>query len=217
MEQYISKIFPDGASIDAALARSISGGALGAASKELTSNYDLDTITQNGWYRWGSSVPKNAPVTSSGNSKAYAFMRVSNYDSNNCIQEFWNLNDDAKYKLQRICRNSAWQPIEWVNPPMLLSKEYRTTERWNGLPVYAKLIYGGKSAAGGRNEIPYGVTVSNLVEQVITVGAVQQPFAISDNNYKVFVDACTSSAVTVYTGLSMGGKDIYVRIKYTKG
>lgn len=29
---------------------------------------------------------------------------------------------------------------EWVNPPMILGVEYRTTERYNGKPVYVKLI-----------------------------------------------------------------------------
>ena len=33
-----------------------------------------------------------------------------------------------------------WQPWEWVNPPMQLGVEYRTTERYLGKPVYVKLI-----------------------------------------------------------------------------
>lgn len=31
-------------------------------------------------------------------------------------------------------------PLEWENPPMELGAEYRTTERWNGKPVFAKLV-----------------------------------------------------------------------------
>lgn len=30
--------------------------------------------------------------------------------------------------------------VEWVNPPMIIGVEYRTTERFNGKPVYAKFI-----------------------------------------------------------------------------
>ena len=33
-----------------------------------------------------------------------------------------------------------WGPWEWVNPPMEPGKEYRTTERYLGKPVYAKAI-----------------------------------------------------------------------------
>ena len=29
---------------------------------------------------------------------------------------------------------------EWVNPPMILGNEYRTTERWNGKPVYVMAL-----------------------------------------------------------------------------
>ena len=29
---------------------------------------------------------------------------------------------------------------EWINPPMVLGEEYRTTERYNGKPVYAKVV-----------------------------------------------------------------------------
>ena len=34
----------------------------------------------------------------------------------------------------------TWQPWEWINPPMQLGVEYRTTERHNGKPVYTKLV-----------------------------------------------------------------------------
>lgn len=39
--------------------------------------------------------------------------------------------------LTRYRTPDEWGPIEWVNPPMKLGEEYRTTERHNGKPVYA--------------------------------------------------------------------------------
>lgn len=44
--------------------------------------------------------------------------------------------------------NNVWQPFEWENPPMVLGVEYRTTERYLGKPVYAKLVDCGKAGAG---------------------------------------------------------------------
>ena len=46
----------------------------------------------------------------------------------------------------RRSRNTAgtWGEWEYVNPPMLPEVEYRTTERWNGKPVYKKLSTDGK-------------------------------------------------------------------------
>ena len=35
---------------------------------------------------------------------------------------------------------SVWMPFEWEYPPMQLGIEYRTVDRYNGKPVYAKAI-----------------------------------------------------------------------------
>ncbi len=41
--------------------------------------------------------------------------------------------------LWRMLKNNGkWQPVEWINPPMELGTEYRTTERYLGKPVYVK-------------------------------------------------------------------------------
>lgn len=39
--------------------------------------------------------------------------------------------------------NGTWGAWEWVNPPMQLGVEYRTTERYQGKPVYVKLVNAG--------------------------------------------------------------------------
>lgn len=44
--------------------------------------------------------------------------------------------------------NSDIGEWEYVNPPMVEGVEYRTTERWNGKPVYTKLIYCGALETG---------------------------------------------------------------------
>lgn len=45
--------------------------------------------------------------------------------------------------------NGVWQPVEWINPPMELGTEYRTTERYLGKPVYVKVVECGHFAAAG--------------------------------------------------------------------
>ena len=97
----------------------------------------LNTIRENGWYRWGSSSPQNAPkMTSDAGGSGYIFARVTNYDAQNVLQEYWSLNQSAQNQARRICRNGVWGPLEWINPPMKLGAEYRTAERYNGKPVY---------------------------------------------------------------------------------
>lgn len=45
---------------------------------------------------------------------------------------------------------------EWINPPMVIGGEYRTTERWNGKVVYTKLIDLGIVPAGEK-EVDTGI------------------------------------------------------------
>lgn len=39
--------------------------------------------------------------------------------------------------------------VEWINPPLLAGIEYRTAERWQGSPVYTKLVNCGNFPAQG--------------------------------------------------------------------
>ena len=53
-----------------------------------------------------------------------------------------------RYSLERRCISGVWYPWEWVNPPMQIGVEYRTTERYQGKPVYAKSFNIGALPAG---------------------------------------------------------------------
>lgn len=136
---------PEAETVAAALSNKAPAGfGLGGQSKELTSGDDLNTIWENGWYRWGSSSPQNAPDMAPGNGESrYIFARVTNYDAQNVLQEYWSLNQGAQNQARRICRNGVWGPLEWINPPMKIGVEYRTTERYDGKPVFVMAVNGG--------------------------------------------------------------------------
>jgi hypothetical protein len=51
---------------------------------------------------------------------------------------------DGGGELCRTKDNGTWGAWEWVNPPMAIGKEYPTTGRWNGKPVYKQTISLGK-------------------------------------------------------------------------
>ena len=38
---------------------------------------------------------------------------------------------------------AVWMPFEWENPPMKIGVEYRTTERYDGKPVFVMAVDGG--------------------------------------------------------------------------
>lgn len=128
---------------------------------------DLNDATGNGWYRWsGSYQPANVPIESTSGK-----MLTVNYDGANLAQiAFVSLNINYTYRntiLTRICASNYWYPWEYVNPPMLEGVEYRTTERFEGKPVYVKAISVGAPSKSGSVSVAHGV--SN-VNHIVAVG-----------------------------------------------
>ena len=41
---------------------------------------------------------------------------------------------------RRYYISNQWYPLEWLNPPLDVGVEYRTTERYQAKPVYVKLV-----------------------------------------------------------------------------
>lgn len=121
------------------------GFGLGTTAKLLTSADDLNTIWQSGWYHWRESAPKNAPVVMYDAN--YGRMFVDGTDANQFTQTVMSKYSPAKGKsVTRDVVNGDTDGWEWVNPPMQVGVEYRTTERWQEKPVYTKLINCGKCA-----------------------------------------------------------------------
>ena len=103
---------------------------------------DCNTNLTNGWYY--------ANATTVGRPDSFtncAFAVVARTPSQ-VYQYFFSPSDGCV--LQRYTTNggSTWEE-EWLNPPMLSGKEYRTTERWLGKPVYQKYIPIGNVVSGG--------------------------------------------------------------------
>lgn len=48
------------------------------------------------------------------------------------------------YECTRTLMDDTWNEWEWVNPPMIVGVEYRTTERFDGHPVYTMAVNYGQ-------------------------------------------------------------------------
>lgn len=53
---------------------------------------------------------------------------------------------------------------EWINPPMVFGEEYRTTERYNGSPVYTKLVDFGALTNWTFKTVQIGVSGDKIVD-----------------------------------------------------
>ena len=56
-----------------------------------------------------------------------------------------------------MCKDGVWGEWEYENPPMELGVEYRTTERYLGKPVYAKVVDFGALPNNTNKDVAYGV------------------------------------------------------------
>lgn len=144
------------------------GFGLGGDAKVLTSDDDVNTIGASGWYGWvNDNVPINAIAVTS-----LTIMRVDAYSSGVKVQTLYGATDGVEFIMQPIVARrmiygskiGAW---EYVNPPMTLGVEYRTTERYLGKPVYVKVVDCGKFPAPGTSKlVAHGV--SNCTPITIT-------------------------------------------------
>ena len=150
--------------IENGIANSAPGGfGLGGGSKFLTPDDDLNEVWENGSYAWD-APPKNAP-TEGGSLIPYCSMNVLNkggdYNTHQIIYTFEGCEIHRYYDGAK----KTWSEQAWVNPPMLTSVEYRTTERYNGKAVYKMLDADGlvKWRVDGEEAWHYGGGLTYVV------------------------------------------------------
>ena len=181
---------------------------------------DANDGTRNGFYAMTTGAA-NVPFD-------YGVLLVHNNGNPNYVhQELTRYYDGIK-----VCRSGSyddstsavkWGPWEYVNPPMDVGYEYRTTERRNGLPVYTQFKNLGKIVNGAYGDI----SVTNL-DSVVGYEAfwVNRPLPIIKNSsltdaetqyLNVYVLNANTIRVYYYGGTSVSGNgDVYVLVKYTK-
>lgn len=115
------------------------------------------------------AISESQVVTVNNISFASAYGRCLAFMDGRVYQELMMLGNTTK--LVRYCFNGTWSEWECENPPMDVGVEYRTTERYDGKPVYRKLIkYTNTTTMGNISgsvdyNIPHGISgFSELVE-----------------------------------------------------
>ena len=62
--------------------------------------------------------------------------------------------------------NGTWLPLDWINPPMVLDVEYRTTEMFLNKPVYVKAFTLNRPTAPNTNA---STTIATNVDKMISL------------------------------------------------
>lgn len=98
---------------------------------------------------------------------------------------------------QKSWYGGTWKPIEWVNPPMALGVEYRTTERHNGKVKYKKLISFGEFPQSTSKEVSTGIDANKYR----IVGVHRHAKEIGNNADILHLASITHEYTFVYSGL----------------
>lgn len=195
------------------------GFGLGGSATLLTSADNLDALMKTGWYYYNTS---NAPQGTLPTALAsYATLVHVSAAGNTCMQEAYDPTDSnlhgtvLRRTVYGLGAGAKIYPWEWVNPFMQLGVEYRTTERYNGQPVYCKLVNFGALPNATRKFVKHNIpNVSSVIsvygsayDQAISVGAFgMQVTGINADN----------TDVIIWTSADLSNYIAYVAMKYTK-
>ena len=182
------------------------GLGIGSTSKNVTA------ITGNGWYVTNQDTPDGAWWL--------CFAMVTN-NGRDITVEAWNLTGTVKCK--RTKRSDVWGDWEYVNPPMALGTEYRTTERHNGKVVYAKHYNAGTFTNNGYVSLPSGAVEILRYEgwfgsskRLLPIGRYGDSGA---NYYAYLAREVSGDSKVLYTyqkGFTDGANTLYITAYYTK-
>lgn len=127
-------------------------GGFGLGSAYTNYIADFNACIKNGWYK-AYSNSLNSPSIGGWDAR-YGALLVSTRDS--VIYHVYYVDRySVMYTLERYSNDggTTWSEWEYLNPPMELGVEYRTTERYLGKPVYTKAVDCGYMTNGKTIEI----------------------------------------------------------------
>lgn len=133
--------------IDTALQKKAPAG-YGLGKNSGMSITDGDEAVYGGNYYWGNTT-QNLPFS-------YGFMGITVRADGSLIQTAYS-EAYPGCSAQRKCTDGTFGEWEWVNPPMILGVEYRTTERYQGKPVYVKIVDFGALPANSKKVVAHGI------------------------------------------------------------
>ena len=119
------------------------GYGLGEATAKIVR--DANAIEKSGWYRCDENMP-NAE---------WWYGEHTCFTDGYAYQEFRQSANNNRVCRQKIA--GVWGKWEWMNPPMMLDVEYRTTERYMGRTVYTKMVNFGPNTNGKTMAVAYDV------------------------------------------------------------
>jgi hypothetical protein len=103
---------------------------------------------------------------------------------------------------------------EWINPPMVADVEYRTTERWNGKPIYTKALYRTFASTTVGSESSYvDYTIEHGIAEKFTLIKAEGSFSVIEDTVRRCLPYVTISGGIVNIA---DVEDVNVSIRFYK-
>mgnify|MGYP000340880433 FL=1 len=107
---------------------------------------------------------------------------------------------------------AVWMPFEWEHPPMRTGIEYRTSERYNGKPVYAKAINFGQAPNATYKDVSHGIeNFSQLVSYTGMMGGANLIETPALDSIQI-----NASNIRITTNSDVSASYVYLVLRYTK-
>lgn len=180
---------------------------------------------------YGLGLTSGAYVDDCNMATAFGLYSVSYATENNPLNAYGSLlvlshNDTEKCQILNSSYNKSiliryetggvWGEWEWVNPPMQLGTEYRTTERWNGKVVYTKMIHYGKGPSNGAANLHSAYPENAVFTEVSCKAVNSDGWGSFLNQYLSFGEngAATRSIISLSGAGDLSQSDLYLTAKY---
>lgn len=121
--------------------------------------------------------------------------------------------------IQKAMFGGVFQPWEWVNPPMSVGVEYRTTERFKGKAVYVKVFDFGAMPNNSYKSLTHGLTTTAIVSlsACSQSGRYYFPSSYKTSSTTESVDVyINASSILISTIGDWSAVPVDVIVKYTK-
>lgn len=103
---------------------------------------------------------------------------------------------------------------EWVNPPMMIGIEYRTTERYLGKPVYVKVVDFGAGANKTEKSVEHGARNATVIDYGGYADSGNGELSVPWSTHSTL--SVSNTVILMTADANYSGYHVYVWIKYYK-
>lgn len=122
--------------------------------------------------------------------------------------------------MRRSLAGGIWGAWEWENPPLILGVEYRTPMRYQGKPVYTKVVDLGALPAATRKSVVWNEEQNGIPLYMAVLTSARGAVISTGKDYTVsvteIVTGCSYVGVTIETTLDLSATTAVALIVYAK-